>query len=102
MAHKSLTESIADVGKDAGSAVAETYRDSGAAARKTANNLNALANAVAHDTRDGVRQVTDLVENESSKVIGYVRSSVQERPNLTLGIAAGVGILIGMMLSSRR
>lgn len=102
MAHKSLTESIVEVGKDAGSAVADTYHDSGVAARKTASNLNALADAVAHDTRDGVRQVTHLVENESSKLISYVRESIQERPTLTLGVAAGVGILIGMMLSARR
>lgn len=109
MASKTISESAAAAGKDTdsalkemGSAVAETYHDSGVAARKTATGLNQLAEAVVHDTKDGVRQVTHLVESESSKAIGFVRESIQERPNLTLGIAAGAGILIGMMLSARR
>jgi ElaB/YqjD/DUF883 family membrane-anchored ribosome-binding protein len=109
MVNKTMSDSIATVGKDTeslvkemGSAVADTYHDSSAAARKTGRDLNQLAEAVVSDTKDGVRQVSDLVENESSKVVSYVRESIQERPNLTLGIAAGVGILIGMMLAARR
>lgn len=102
MATETLTDSVAKAGKNAGSAVADTFHDTGVAVRKTANGLNTLADAVASDTKDGVRQLTHVVGNESSKVIGFVRESIQERPNLTVGIAAGLGILIGVMLSARR
>jgi len=102
MTTESVTDSFAKAGKNAGSAAVETFHDTNIAARKTANGLNALADAVVADTKDGVRQLTHVVENESSKVVSFVRESIQERPNLTVGIAAGLGILIGLILSGRR
>jgi ElaB/YqjD/DUF883 family membrane-anchored ribosome-binding protein len=102
MANESLTDTVAKTGKNMGAAAADTFHDTGIAARKTANGLNALAEAVASDTKDGVRQLTHVVENESSKIVGFMRESIQERPNLTVGVAAGLGILLGLILSGRR
>jgi ElaB/YqjD/DUF883 family membrane-anchored ribosome-binding protein len=102
MSNDTFTDSIAKAGKKTGAAAAEMYHDSGVAARRTATDLSALADAVSADTRHGVSQLTRAVENESSKVLGYVRESIQTRPNLTIGLAASLGIVIGMMLTSRR
>ncbi len=102
MSNESSTETLAKSGRNAAAAVAETFHDTGAAARTTAKDLGVLAEAVQSDTKDGVRQLTNIVEDESSRVVKYVRESLQDRPNLTVGIAAGVGVLIGLMLSSRR
>lgn len=102
MSNDSLATNLSKSGKNAASAAAETFHDTGAAARTTAKDLGALADAVKSDTSDGVRQLTHLVEDESSKVVKYVRESVQERPNLTVGVAAGIGVFIGMMLAGRR
>lgn len=102
MSNDFLVTNPAKNGKNAASAAAETFHDTGAAARTTAKDLGVLADAVKSDTADGVRQLTHLVEDESSKVVKYVRESVRERPNLTIGVAAGIGVFIGMMLASRR
>ncbi len=102
MADEAITNSFSKTSKQAAAVAAETFHDTGVAVRKTASDLNALAEAVQSDTKDGVRQLTHVVENESSKVIGLIRESIQERPNLTVGIAAGLGIILGLMLSGRR
>ena len=102
MSDDTVSNSFAKTGKQAAAAAAETFHDTGVAVRKTANGLNALADAVQSDTKDGVRQLTHVVEQESSKVVGLIRESIQDRPNLTVGIAAGLGIVLGLFLSGRR
>jgi len=102
MPNDTFTDSIAKAGKTSRATAAETFHDSGVAARKTANDLSALADAVKSDTKHGVAQLTRVVETESSRVIGFIRESIQHRPNLTVGIAASIGIVIGMMLTARR
>lgn len=102
MSNESPTDTLTKGSKTAAAAVAETFHDTGAAARTTAKDLGVLAEAVQSDTKDGVRQLTNIVEDESSRAVKYVRESLQERPNLTVGIAAGIGVLIGLMLSGRR
>jgi len=102
MANENMTDAFVKTGKNSSAAAIETFRDTSVAARKTANGLSALAEAVASDTKDGVRQLTHVVENESSKIISFVRESIQERPSVTVGVAAGLGILLGLILSGRR
>ncbi len=102
MANEFSTDSFAKSAKHAGAVVADTFHDTTAAAKKSANGLNTLAEAISSDTKDGVRQVQHAIQSESSKVVSLVREAIQERPNLTVGIAAGLGILIGLAMSSRR
>lgn len=102
MSNETFTGAQAKSAKNTASTASDTFQDTATAARTAAKDLGALAAAAQSDTRDGVRQLTHLVEDESSKVIKYVRGSIQEHPNLTLGIVAGMGVLIGMMLSGRR
>lgn len=102
MSNESYNDTLSKGAKKVASAAAETFHDTGAAARTTAKDIGALAEALKSDASDGVRQLTHIVEDESSKVVKYVRESIQERPNLTIGVAAGIGVLIGLMLSSRR
>lgn len=102
MANESVTDSFAKSAKNAGAMAADTFHDTAVAAKKSANGMGALADAISSDTRDGVRQVTHALQAESSKVVGVVREAIQERPNLTVGIAAGLGILLGLAMSGRR
>jgi len=102
MAHEKITNSLAKYGKSAGSAATKTFHDASFAARRSAHGLNSLAEAVAHDTKDGVWQIMHVVENESSKIIRFIRRSIQDRPTVTVGVAASVGVLIGLTLSGRR
>ncbi|MFN7167605.1 MAG: hypothetical protein ACK4NV_11190 [Pannonibacter sp.] len=102
MADETIANSFTKTSKHAAAVAAETFHDTSVAVRKTASDLSALAEAVQSDTKDGVRQLTHVVGDESSKVIGFIRSSIQERPNLTVGVAAGLGIVLGLMLSGRR
>jgi ElaB/YqjD/DUF883 family membrane-anchored ribosome-binding protein len=43
----------------------------------------------------------DSVEQRATHAYGAVKERVQERPTMALGVAAGVGILIGLMLARR-
>lgn len=102
MAKETITDSLVKAGKSAGAEVGDTYHDTAVAARRTANGLSAFAEAVTSDTKDGVRQLTNVVEKESSKVISFMRESIQERPSVIIGVAAGLGVLLGLYLSGRR
>lgn len=102
MANENQSDSFVKTAKHAGAMAAETFHDTAVAAKKSANGMGALAEAISSDTKDGVRQVSHALQAESSKVVSLVRASIQERPNLTVGIAAGLGILLGLAMSSRR
>ncbi|MBA4226438.1 MAG: hypothetical protein C0456_07375 [Hyphomonas sp.] len=102
MSNESITNTVVKSAKNTATAAAETFHDTAVAARTAAKDIGALAEAAQSDTKDGVRQLAHLAEDESSKVIKFVRQSLQERPNLTVGVVAGIGVLIGMMLSGRR
>lgn len=102
MANEYSTDSLAKPAKHAGAVVADTFHETTVAAKKSANGLGTLAEAISHDTQDGMRQVTHAVQAESSKVVSLVREAIQEKPNLTIGIAAGIGMLLGLAMSGRR
>ncbi|WP_102110213.1 DUF883 family protein [Oceaniglobus roseus] len=79
----SLTKTITDLGKSSGSDFARTAREKAAAAREAGEDQVAYLQRQARDS---------LTEAET-----YVRTN----PGTALGIAAGIGFLIGL-LGSRR
>lgn len=101
MQKSSLTPETTHSGTQFGDAVSETFHDTNVAARKTAKGLGVLAEAIAADTQDGIHKVSKAVQGESSHVMRVLGENIKERPTLTLGIAAGLGVLIGMILSGR-
>jgi ElaB/YqjD/DUF883 family membrane-anchored ribosome-binding protein len=102
MANESITESFTKSAKHAGAAAADTFHDTAVAARKSANGMGTLADAIASDTQAGARQLGHAFQTESSKLMQMARTTIQDRPNLAVGVAAGVGIALGLVLSSRR
>jgi ElaB/YqjD/DUF883 family membrane-anchored ribosome-binding protein len=102
MQKSSLTTDTGQSSAQFGDAVSETFHDTNVAARKTAKGLGVLAEAIAADTKDGVHKISEAVKGESSHVLRVLGESVRDRPSLTLGIAAGLGILIGLIVSGRR
>jgi ElaB/YqjD/DUF883 family membrane-anchored ribosome-binding protein len=102
MANENVFDPLAKSAKTVGALTAETFHDTTAAARKSANGLGTLASAIASDTSNGAHQLGEAFKTESSKAMNVLRTTIQERPNLTVGIAAGIGVAIGLALSSRR
>lgn len=102
MSKEPFSDTLTKVTKNTSALSSDTFHDTRVAARSTTKDLGGLADAVQSDTMDGVRQLTTMVEDESSKAISHIRSSIQEHPTLTIGIIAGMGVLIGLMLSGRR
>lgn len=46
-------------------------------------------------------QIAADVEHRAVKAYETVKTGVQDRPTMAIGVAAGVGVLIGLMLSRR-
>jgi ElaB/YqjD/DUF883 family membrane-anchored ribosome-binding protein len=51
---------------------------------------------------EGLNRAYGEVEERASRAYGAVRERVKERPGVALGVAAGAGMLIGMLLTRRR
>lgn len=50
---------------------------------------------------DQADQLVAKVERQASRSYGAMKETVRERPTLAVGVAAGVGVLIGLMLARR-
>lgn len=102
MPNKSNTSSISNTVSHATDVVADVFHDTGVMAHNSAESLGHLAEAVAADTQEGFRQLVHQAEGETSKVVNQAREAIQLHPNLTVGLAAGFGMLLGIFLSARR
>ncbi len=102
MSHETRTNSFAAAGKNMGDAAVTAFHDTAVAARKTAHGLNGFATDVAHDTRDGVRHFAHVAEKESSRAYNLVRDFVEDRPKASIGLVAGLAMIVGVILWRRR
>jgi ElaB/YqjD/DUF883 family membrane-anchored ribosome-binding protein len=88
----------------------------GGAVRSAANEVNNIGNSVA-SLRDDVKDVVSTVAQDAKHKVDAmgrelrdtanttlmrVQEQVREKPAATLGIAAGVGLILGMLLANRR
>jgi ElaB/YqjD/DUF883 family membrane-anchored ribosome-binding protein len=85
-----------------GDAAVAVFHDTAVAARKTAHGLNGFAVDVAHDTKAGVRHFAHVAEKESSKAYNLVRDFVEDRPKASIGLVAGLAVIVGVILWRRR
>jgi ElaB/YqjD/DUF883 family membrane-anchored ribosome-binding protein len=76
------------------------------------NTLKDLTRAEAQDAADGAKRVArkarDGVEHEYVKLqkqagdaVDHADALIREKPAMAMGVAAGVGLLVGLMLSRR-
>ncbi len=102
MSHENRANSFAAAGKNMGDAAVTAFHDTTVAARKTAHGLNEYAGDVVHDAKDGVRHFTYAAEKETSKAVKLMRDFVEDRPKASLGLAAGLAMIVGVILWNRR
>lgn len=83
----------ADVAK-----LTETLTDlTRAEARYAANG----AKRVVRKARDGVEHEYDKLQHQALEAVDQADALIREKPAMAMGIAAGVGLLVGLMMSRR-
>ena len=78
-----LTETLADLTR--------------AEARNAANG----AKRVARKARDGVEHEYDKLQHQAVEAVDHADALIREKPAMAMGVAAGVGLLVGLMMSRR-
>jgi len=106
---KAGAEDVIDEARGAVDDVADAASDMGATSRRTTSKVSARARraaAVADVAMDDAGEsATDAVSGLSDVVAGWTQRAldeVREKPLKAVGIAAGVGILIGLILRGNR
>jgi ElaB/YqjD/DUF883 family membrane-anchored ribosome-binding protein len=61
-----------------------------------------LANALSDEARTRVEGLGETATHQAKAAYTNVRSRVDANPALALGMAAGVGVLVGFLLKGRR
>jgi len=61
-----------------------------------------LASAVGEEIKARVGNAAEVTKQQAQRVLETTRTQVREHPAATIGIAAGAGFLIGLLLASRR
>ena len=84
---------------DALGAHAKELRDD---VKELGRDLRKFMETVGAEARDGASHLVDRARNQSGEAYRNVAHAVKERPGVALGVAAGAGLLIGLLLSHRR
>ena len=66
------------------------------------NGVRDMAESVADAARERAEVVREALNNGLDETYSYLKRQVQERPLAVLGVAAGIGVLIGLALSKGR
>lgn len=80
-----------DIAKEGGEAIKDIKDNAGA----LASELGARAKAQADD-------VSKKLQAQTQKGMDFLRHQVRENPGLALGVAAGAGLFLGLLMSGRR
>lgn len=76
--------------------------DAAASVRQTVDGLESLTDAALRDGRNGASRLARIVQKSSDEAVNAFRSNVKAQPSLMVGIAAGAGIILGLMMAGRR
>lgn len=87
---------------DKARAAADSARKAAASARKAAASLKDAAVSVVDETRHRVRDYADDVADQAQTRYGDVEAWVHQNPSRALGVAAGIGVVLGLLLRGRR
>lgn len=87
---------------DAHDDVKDRAKDLQADFKALAKDVRKLAVAVGGEARQEFDDFAHLAQARGEDAYRSVSQTVKERPGLALGVAAGVGVLVGLLLSSRR
>jgi ElaB/YqjD/DUF883 family membrane-anchored ribosome-binding protein len=90
---------IGELGDDLPSRDGESsFKAAKASAKAAADSVKQAAAVALDETRDRVRNLTDETVDRVGRHYGDLEAWVQLKPARALGIAAGVGVLLGLLL----
>ncbi|MDM7971228.1 MAG: hypothetical protein QUV10_16570 [Paracoccaceae bacterium] len=59
------------------------------------------ARRVVRKARDGVEHEYEKLQHQAVEAVDHADALIREKPAMAMGIAAGVGMLVGLMMSRR-
>jgi ElaB/YqjD/DUF883 family membrane-anchored ribosome-binding protein len=69
--------------------------------RAEAREVASGAKRVARKARDGVEHEYEKLQHQAVEAVDHADALIREKPAMAMGIAAGVGLLVGLMMSRR-
>ncbi|MBI1188539.1 MAG: DUF883 family protein [Alphaproteobacteria bacterium] len=88
-------------GKDNGAEMKQTYRAVKNDVRDLGRDVGHLAQTVGDEAKVRARDLSETVRARSEDAFASLQSQVREKPGMALGIAAGAGLLIGLLMARR-
>jgi ElaB/YqjD/DUF883 family membrane-anchored ribosome-binding protein len=82
--------------------VGDVAHDTATSARQALNGVGELADAIAKDSRDSAGRFAKLIQKNSDSAVKAFRDNVKAQPSLMVGLAAGAGMVLGLLLAARR
>lgn len=71
-------------------------------ARETRDKLNSLLNDLGHKAGDAQRRVREQTEQSVREGLHQTEAAIKDKPFAAVGIAAGVGFLLGLLINRSR
>ena len=69
---------------------------------KAARQVKKLNSSLMNGAKDGTDKMTTLLEKQGRAAFSNLQTVVTERPTVSVGVALGAGLILGVMLSARR
>lgn len=76
--------------------------DASISTRNALNGISELTDSLVNDGRDSAGRIATFMQKSSDGAVKAFRSNVQAQPSLMVALAAGAGVVIGVMLAARR
>ncbi|MCD1627593.1 MAG: DUF883 family protein [Paracoccaceae bacterium] len=92
-----ISEQLATLREDV-AALTTTLRD---LTRAEAQDAAKGAKRMAGKAREGVEHEYERLQKQAGDAVDHADALIREKPAMAMGIAAGVGLLVGLMLSRR-
>jgi len=70
--------------------------------RRAANGISELTDTLVHEGRDSAGRIATFMQKSSDGAVKAFRDNVKAQPSLMVALAAGAGIVVGVMLAARR
>jgi ElaB/YqjD/DUF883 family membrane-anchored ribosome-binding protein len=87
---------------DVGITARETSRELKDSARDVKQDVSRLASNIKTEAKAKLADASQSFDQYRHEAMNMVQTQVRSRPGMTLGIAAAVGVLVGLMLAGGR
>lgn len=80
----------------------EDINSLGADVNELGHNVADLAGAMGEDAKVRFSRFADTSRDHAEHAVSDLQARVRERPGVALGVAAGAGLVLGLLLTARR